>query len=149
MDISHNFCSKCGQRVNNPLPPLPSAPPAPPVHDPAEDGDEAVLFRKGNASFFTGKNTWASGTIVLTDSYLVFYPVRFIKTFRIFYRDIGAVADAFASLANTRFALQTKDGRYWVFTLNTIDIADTQAVIERIRALARVNLTFDPYGIIY
>lgn len=154
MDFGHNFCAKCGHKAANPLPPLPAAPLAPPsyqppVRDPEDDGDEAVLFRKGNSCYFTGKTTWVSGTIVLTDSYLVFYPIRFIKTFRIFFRDIGAVADAFASIANTRFALRTKDGRYWVFSLNTIDIGDTQAVVERIRALAGVNQRFDPYSAVY
>jgi hypothetical protein len=154
MDLGHNFCSKCGQRAANPLPPEPVAPfapaaPQPPVRDPDDDGDEAVLFRKGHACYFTGKNTWVTGTIVLTDSYLVFYPVHIIKTFRIFFRDIDAVADAFASLANTRFALRTRDGRYWAFSLNTVDINDTQAVAERIRALSGVSQKFDPYSIIY
>jgi hypothetical protein len=128
------------------MPPVPVAPSPPPLDDPEEDGDEAVLYRKGNSSYFTGRTTWVSGTIVLTRSYLVFYPVHFIKTFRIFYRDIDAVADAFASIANTRFTLRTKDGKYWSFTINALDIADTQAVVERIRSLAGVRQTFDPYA---
>jgi hypothetical protein len=148
MELDHNFCPKCGQRAANPLPPEPKAP-LPPVCDPEEDGDDAVLFRKGNSSYFTGRNTWVSGTIVMTDSYLVFYPVHFIKTFRIFYRDIDAVADAFASVGNTRFALRTKDGRYWAFTLNTLDIADTQAAVERLRARSGALQTFEPYSMPY
>jgi hypothetical protein len=148
MEPGHNFCSKCGQRAVSTLPPEPKAP-LPPVRDPEDDGDEAVLYRKGNACYFTGRSTWVSGTIVLTDSYLVFYPVHFIKTFRVFFRDIEAVADAFATLANTRFALRTRDGKYWSFSLNTVDISDTQAVVERLRALSGAVQSFDPYTVSY
>jgi hypothetical protein len=52
-------------------------------------------------------------------------------------------------VANTRFALRTKDGRYWVFSLNTVDIAIHQVVVERKRALADTAGTFDPYAAIY
>ncbi len=154
LEAGHRYCPRCGQKFSGAPPyepppgPEPSAPP-PPARDPEDDGDEAVLFRKGHCCYFTGKSTWVTGTIVLTDSYLVFYPVRFIKTFRVFFRDIDAVADAFASVANTRFALRTKDGRYWVFSLNTVDIGDTQVVVERIRALADTARTFDPYAAIH
>jgi hypothetical protein len=149
LDVGHHFCSRCGEKVQYSPPPEPAPTFIPPVATPEDDGDEAVLFRKGHSCYFTGKSTWVTGTIVLTDSYLVFYPVHILKTFRIFFRDIEAVADAFASLANTRFALRTRDGRYWAFSLNTVDISDTQAVVERIRALTGVNQSFDPYGIKY
>jgi hypothetical protein len=96
LELGYAFCPKCGHKVHNAMPPIPRAPSPPPMDDPEEDGDEAVLYRKSNSSYFTARTTWVSGSIVLTRSYLVFYLVHFIKTFRIFYRDIDAVADAFS-----------------------------------------------------
>jgi hypothetical protein len=146
MDFGHKFCAKCGQKAANPLPREPVAPPIPNfsgVH-PEDDGDEAVLYRKSPASYFTGQNTWVTGAFVIAAGYIVFYPIRFIKTFRVFFHDISAVSDAYQNQINARFAVRTTDGRVLIFSLNTVDIAETQAVVNKLRQLTGAYQVFQP-----
>lgn len=139
------FCSRCGQRatVGGPAAPVKPSRPAP---TPDEDGDEAVLYRKGHAFYFTGPNTWVTGAFVIAQGYIAFYPIHFIKSFRIMFSDIEAISGAYASLANTRFALRTKDGKVWEFSINTVDINETQTLIDNLSREANILKTFDPYA---
>ena len=143
LDLSHNFCSKCGTPVANPMPPQPKAPP-PPDPNPEEDGDEAVLYRNGHAVHYTGPDIWVVGAFVIARGYIVFYPHRLIRTFRVLFRDIEAISDAYVTGGTVRFSVRTKDGRTLAFSVDTVELADTQTVVEQLRYFSGVSLVFWP-----
>ncbi len=152
LEAGHRYCPGCGQKALNVRHmrrhPDPNRPPLPLCAGSGDDGDEAVLFRKGHCCFLQERAPGSRVRLSSRTAIWSFTPSVLSRPSDLF-RDIDAVADAFASVANTRFALRTKDGRYWVFSLNTVDIAIHQVVVERKRALADTAGTFDPYAAIY
>ena len=140
LDIGHNFCSTCGSPAGNPVPPQA---PNPPVN-PDEDGDEAVLYRKGHAVHYTGPGIWVTGAFVIARGYIVFYPHRLIRTFRVLFTELEAISDAYASGGTVRFSLLTRDGRVLTFSVDTVEAPETQAVVVQLRQLSGVFRVFMP-----
>jgi hypothetical protein len=125
------------------MPPQPKAPP-PPDPNPEEDGDEAVLFRNGHAVYYTSLDIWVVGAFVIARGYIVFYPHRLIRTFRVFFSEFEAISDAYVSRGTVRFSIRTKDGRTVTFSVDTVELDETQAIVEQLRHFSGVYQVFWP-----
>lgn len=115
-----NYCAKCGFGL-------------PATEKVAGSTTEIPLFYQRRASYHPKESTRITGEFYITTKRISFKPHLFMKPFEIPYSEIGAITQAYTIFLNTYFTIRLKNGREYMFSLNSVDISKTQSVVNLIR----------------
>jgi hypothetical protein len=115
-----NYCAKCGVELSA-------------TGKAAGSTTEVPLFYQRRASYHPKESTRITGEFHITTKRISFKPHLFMNPFEITYLEIGAITQAYTIFLNTYFTVRLKNGREYMFSLNSVDISKTQSVVNLIR----------------
>lgn len=115
-----NYCAKCGVELSATGKSVGSA-------------TEVPLFYQRKASYHPKESTRITGEFYITSKRISFKPHLSMNPFEIPYSEIGAITQAYTIFLNTYFTVRLKNGREYMFSLNSVDISKTQSVVNLIR----------------
>ncbi len=115
-----NYCTKCGIEL-------------PPSGGDVKSITEVPLYYQRRASYHPKESTRITGEIYITNKRISFKPHLFMSPFDILYAEIADITQAFTIFLNTYFTIRMKNGREYMFSLNSVDISKTQSIVHLIR----------------